>query len=263
MPKMKVTSCKLQVASKIIRNLKIRGNYYKLIINAAAIAKIAQPGQFVNVKVSPGTEPLLRRPLGIHSVSAANLEMLYEVVGPGTRLLAQRKTGEYLDVLGPLGHGFDYLASTAHSILVAGGMGVAPLFFLAKRMKKALVLIGAKTKTQILCAQEFKKLGCAVRVATDDGSVGFKGKVTQLLSDILRRTKDEGRRTIYACGPRPMLRVISRLSREYQIPAQISLEEHLACGIGACLGCALKTKAGYQRVCQEGPVFDARQIIWD
>jgi dihydroorotate dehydrogenase electron transfer subunit len=197
--------------------------------------------------------------------------MLYEVVGPGTRLLAQRKTGEYLDIIGPLGNGFA-VSGLRLAVIVAGGMGVAPLLFLAKKLsgykvqgtrRKSVVLIGAKSKKQIICADEFRKLGCNVKIATDDGSSGFKGKVTELLKNILPATCHLSLATIYACGPRPMLRVISRLSREYQIPAQISLEEHLACGIGACLGCALKTKAGYQRVCQEGPVFDARQIIWD
>lgn len=144
-------------------------------------------------------------------------------------------------------------------------MGVAPLLFLAEKLtrNRTLVLIGAKTKSQILCGQEFKKLGCEVKIATDDGSQGHKGKVTDLLNKILPLAISHKPLAIYACGPRPMLKEISRLSQEYKIPAQISWEEHLACGIGACRGCVVKTKTGYQRVCQEGPVFTAPEIIWE
>jgi dihydroorotate dehydrogenase electron transfer subunit len=123
------------------------------------------------------------------------------------------------------------------------------------------VLIGAKTKSQILCENDFKKLGYSVKIATDDGSGGFKGKVTELLRNELS-TMNQELTTIYACGPRPMLKAISKISREYKISAQISLEEHMACGIGACLGCVVNTKGGFKRVCKEGPVFKADEIIW-
>jgi dihydroorotate dehydrogenase electron transfer subunit len=149
-------------------------------------------------------------------------------------------------------------------------MGVAPLFFLAEKLTKhatcdmrlaTLVLIGAKTKGQILCEKEFKRLGYDVKISTDDGSGGFKGKVTELLKKELSAVSYQ-LSAIYACGPRPMLQEISRISQKYKIPAQISLEEHMACGVGACLGCVVNTIDGYKRVCKEGPVFEADEIIW-
>ncbi len=186
-------------------------------------------------------------------------------MGGGTKILSQKKSGEFLDIIGPLGNGFDYRqavkAKAAKNILIAGGMGVAPLFFLAEKIKasKPLVLIGAKTKKQILCAQEFKKLDCPLKLATDDGSLGFKGKVTDLLKIILGQTKPIG---LFSCGPQPMLKAVSEIARENKIKAQLSLEEHMACGIGACLGCVVSTKGGYKRVCKDGPVFSSEELSW-
>ncbi len=262
-----------QVKVKILYNKKIKGNYFHLVIQAPKITKESLPGQFLNIKVNDADEPLLRRPLSIHRVRGANIELLYEVVGRATQVLSQRKPGEYLDVIGPLGNGFNLTPNTYNltPILVAGGMGVAPLLFLAEKLVRSplvkvhrppLVLIGAKGKNSISCAEDFKKIGCEVKIATDDGSRGFKGKVTDLLLSFLRTTNDERRTTIYACGPRPMLKEISRISKKYNIPVQVSLEEHMACGIGACLGCVVNTKSGFKRVCKEGPVFKADEIVW-
>ena len=254
------------VKAKLIKNIEVAPKYYKIKLACSSIAKRARPGQFLEVKVSNTYEPLLRRPLGINRVNGASIEILYEVVGRGTEILSQRKPGEYLDVIGPLGNGFSLPSTINHqpsTILVAGGMGVAPLVFLAEKLAKGkgLVLIGAKTKRQILCEKEFKDFGFRVKVATDDGSRGFKGKVTDVLKHLLS-TIDYRLSPIYGCGPRPMLKRIAQISGEYNIPAQISLEEHLACGIGACLGCVIDTKQGYKRVCKEGPVFNAQEIIW-
>jgi len=259
---------KIQIQnSKIISNLKVKNNYYKLVLNAPLIAKNALPGQFVEVKVSNNCEPLLRRPFSIHQASSAKIEILYEVVGPGTEILSKRKAGGNLNIIGPLGNGFDLksgLRPHASGILVAGGMGVAPILFLAAKLakQKPIVLIGGKTKDRILCEKEFKNLGCGVKIATDDGSRGFKGYVSSLLEKELK-THNSRSTTIYACGPRPMLKEVSRVAKKFNIPAQISLEEHMACGIGACLGCVVNTRQGYKRVCQEGPVFEAAQIIWE
>ena len=264
----------LQVRVKILYNKKIKGNYFHLLFRAPKIAKEPTPGQFLMVKVNDAYEPLLRRPLSIHRLKGTNIELLYEVVGRATEVLSHRKPGEYLDVIGPLGNGFDYRTSySVHrtSILIAGGMGVAPLVFLAEKLKrrstkdevrKTIVLIGARTKNEILCEREFQELGCEMKISTDDGSRGFKGKVTGLLRKILPLAISNKPLAIYACGPRPMLREISRISKEYNIAAQVSLEEHMACGFGACLGCAVNTKDGFKRVCKEGPVFDADEIIW-
>ena len=257
----------LQVRVKILYNKKIQGNYFHLILQAPKITKESLPGQFLNIKVNDAYEPLLRRPFSIHRVKGINIELLYEVVGSATQVLSHRKPGEYLDVIGPLGNGFTL--NTKHktlSILVAGGMGVAPLVFLAEKLKdsRRAVLIGAKTKNQLLCEKDFRDLGCEVKISTDDGSRGFKGKVTELLKKFLRNNASNPitQVTLYACGPRPMLREISRISKKYKMPAQVSLEEHMACGIGACLGCVVNTKDGFKRVCKEGPVFNGDEIIW-
>jgi dihydroorotate dehydrogenase electron transfer subunit len=272
--KMQNSKCKIKIQNlKILSNVGIKDNYFKIIIDSALIAKDSKPGQFLNIKVNDGYEPLLRRPFSIHRVEGSSIEVLYEVVGKGTEILSRKKSGDYLNVIGPLGNGFDYGAwGMGHGswVLVVGGIGVAPLFFLAERLmrhtthhtrRKTTVLIGAKTEKQILCEKEFKKLGCDVKIATDDGSRGFKGYVSDLLKKILS-TMDYQLSTIYACGPKPMLKEISRISKDYKIPAQVSLEEHLACGIGVCLGCAVNTIAGYKPVCKDGPVFDANEIIW-
>jgi dihydroorotate dehydrogenase electron transfer subunit len=259
----------LQKQIKIQANAKTIGNYYRLVIRFPEAARLVLPGQFVMVKAGKAEEPLLRRPLSVHKINGPAIEILYEVVGKGTEILAKRKAGEYIDVVGPLGSGFQYRkpeAGKQKPILVAGGMGVAPLVFLAQKLKnsKGLVLIGARTKKQVLCEKEFQKLGFDVKIATDDGSAGFCGRVTGLLENILRNNPitQERNNLIYACGPRPMLKEISRLAGRYKIPAQISLEEHMACGIGACLGCVVKTQAGFKRACKEGPVFSARDIAW-
>jgi dihydroorotate dehydrogenase electron transfer subunit len=199
---------------------------------------------------------------------------LYELKGIGTKGLSLSKPGEYLDVIGPLGNGFDFrkpLTANRKPILVAGGMGVAPLLFLAEKLvngpwtmdhgQKPIILMGTKTKKQILCEKEFKQLGFDVKIATDDGSFGFKGKVTDLLDDFLL-TENPQPLTVFSCGPRPMLKELSRIASSQNIPAQVSLEEHMACGIGACLGCVVKTTYGYKRVCKDGPVFVAQDLVW-
>jgi dihydroorotate dehydrogenase electron transfer subunit len=257
----------LQTKNKIVYNKNFKGNYWRCIFDAPFIAKRAKPGQFLNIKLSNGLKPFLRRPFSVHNISGSKLEILYEVLGEGTKILAGRKKGEYLDIIGPLGNGFDYQKvskpSSQKNILIAGGIGVAPLFFLSKMIKtrNKIVLIGARTKKQVLSVKEFKDSGCDVRIATDDGSAGFKGRVTDLLKFLLPAIGRQSS-TIYACGPKLMLKAVSDISHKNNIPAEVSLEEHMSCGIGACLGCVVKTKKGLERVCKEGPVFNAQHLIW-
>lgn len=274
----------IQQKVKIVSNQRVGPGYFKLKFACREIARCVLPGQFVMVRVSDGFTPLLRRPFGVHSTSGGKIEILYEMVGKGTQALAEKKSGEALDVLGPLGNGFDYrfpvFPFSRLPVLVAGGMGVAPLFFLAQKLSsikhrassiealgsriKIQVLIGVKTKNAVLCENEFKRLGYEVKVATDDGSRGFKGYVSDLLKSILRNTQYAVRNAeIYACGPRPMLKEIKKICLQKNIPGQASLEEHMACGIGACMGCAAKTvDDGFKRVCKEGPVFDIAEVIF-
>ena len=263
------------VIAKILANKKITPHHCMMRIESSYLAKAAKAGQFVEVRCGDGLDPLLRRPFGVHRIHKNGIEMLYEVVGKGTEILARRNQGDMLDVIGPLGNGFD-VKSIVHSpqsiVLVAGGIGVAPMVALAEQIgsrvkgqgssksKKIFVLLGARTKSHVICENEFKKLGCAVSVTTDDGSKGRKGLVTEALKDLLRST-------IYACGPTPMLTAVAFMAKEKSIPCQVSLEEHMACGVGVCLGCPVKVRKDlvdteYKMVCKDGPVFAAEQIIW-
>jgi dihydroorotate dehydrogenase electron transfer subunit len=271
---------------KILSNYSLKKPYHKLSAYSDYISKLAKPGQFVHIKCSDNNTPLLRRPFSIYSVSKekGTFEILYEVLGEGTKLLSQKKRENFLDIIGPIGSGFSYNVPFANShlpILVAGGIGVAPLVFLAERLAKSkipacqgkaagrknqkskiLVLIGTKTKSLILCKHEFKKLGCDVKIATEDGSLGFRGIVTDLLRKELITHNSSLITGIYSCGPRPMLQEVSKIAKQHKIKCQVSLEELIACGVGVCLGCAVNTKSGYKLVCKDGPVFNSDEIIW-
>lgn len=262
----------IQKKTRILSNIHLAGRYYKLVFNIPAIARTAQPGQFITLRLNQDYKPLLRRPFSIHRINP-KIEILYELVGMGTELLSRKKPGQYLDVLGPLGNGFNLTPNVYNSmpVLIGGGIGIAPLLFLAQRLKerksspwsqKPLVLIGAKNKREILSQKEFANLGLNVRISTDDGSVGFNGKATGLLRYILRTTHNTQRMSIYACGPKPMLSEIAIIAKQYNIPAQISLDEYMACGLGVCLGCMIQTKEGQRLVCIDGPVFDVPEIKW-
>lgn len=262
-----------------------------MTLEAPFIARRAKPGQFVQIKCSNGYEPLLRRPFSIHRLVASAMtdkqssglwaiEILYEVIGKGTEILALKRAGEKIDVLGSLGSSFiipPAQSSEPPAIIIGGGIGIAPLVFLAEELKKkkikTTVLLGTKTKNLILCEKDFKKLGTEIHIATDDGSRGCKGLVSQLFRKILRVTghgspyhegTGQTRVTVYACGPNPMLKCIAGICEEKKIDCQVSLEEKMACGIGACLGCVIKVKGGgYKLACKDGPVFNANQIIWE
>jgi dihydroorotate dehydrogenase electron transfer subunit len=277
-----------QLVTKIAENKKVADNFYKMRIESAYLAKNSEPGQFVEVKVCDGITPLLRRPLGVHRILKTGIELLYEVVGKGTEILAGRKAGEEIDVIGPLGNGFTLNRSTGklanrQTILVAGGIGVAPLLALAEkllagrpvsRLASLTVLVGACKKDHILCEKEFRKLDGRVLIATEDGSKGHKGLITDLLKRELsnRQTGKPANRhtTIYACGPVAMLKEAARIAKEHRARCQVSLEERMACGIGVCLGCPVKvtsyelrvTSYEYKMVCKDGPVFNAEDIIW-
>ena len=255
---------------KIKENKRIAPGFYRMSVVSDYLTKSTKPGQFFEVKCSDTDKPLLRRPLGAHRILKNGVEMLYEVIGRGTELLSGKKRGDTLDMIGPLGNGFDITKSIIGSprsiILVAGGIGVAPLLALAEKFsakRQGLhVIIGAGTKAGILCEKEFKELGCFVMVSTEDGSKGHKGYVTDILKHFLKITNCQSS-VIYACGPHPMLKAVSHIASLMNVPCQISMEERMACGIGVCLGCPVKIKAGgYKMACKDGPVFDAKEIAW-
>jgi dihydroorotate dehydrogenase electron transfer subunit len=247
---------------------KIKNDIYLLLLNSPYLSSRVRPGQFIHVKVDDKTT-ILRRPLSIHKVKKNLIYILFRVRGRGTKLLSQCKKGDSLNVIGPLGNGFD-MSVPAQNILVAGGMGVAPLVFLAEKLAagkkgktniKNLVLLGAKNKNEVLAEQEFKKSGFEIQVATNDGSRGFKGNVVDLLKTLLRAKHSELRANLYACGPKEMFYEIKKVLEKYpQINAQVSFEQFMGCGLGVCCGCVIETKAGYKKVCKDGPVFDLKDI---
>ncbi|MCM8801010.1 MAG: dihydroorotate dehydrogenase electron transfer subunit [Candidatus Omnitrophica bacterium] len=257
-----------QIKARIIESLRLTLGYHKLLLSAEGITQLARPGQFINIKVCQDYEPLLRRPFSIHRIKDAYLEIIFKIVGKATELLSKKDQGDYLDIIGPLGKGFWIFDSSAWvPILVGGGIGIAPLLFLGEYLKHlgflSIVLIGAKKKDEILAEEDFRRIGCKVKVSTEDGSRGFKGKVTDLLIKVLKKGSFPKEAIIYACGPRRMLEEINLISKRYRVSAQVSLEEHMACGIGACFGCVVNTRDGYKRVCKDGPVFNIDEIVWN
>jgi dihydroorotate dehydrogenase electron transfer subunit len=255
-----MSTIKKIITGEIIAKLEPMANYMVMEISAPELAQQAKPGQFIMVKIQDNTtDPLLRIPLGIHSVNANGISLLYRVIGKGTKLLAQKNPGEKINILGPLGNGFNTNIKADEVILVAGGYGIVPLYALAEQLiaknKVVKMFIGAATAEQIIGAKEFTDLGVNVHIATEDGSKGFKGFVTELVKQYL--TKDV---MVYGCGPNPMLHALAALTNKLKIPAQLSAEAYMACGIGVCRGCAIKTKTGYKMCCQDGPVFLAEEL---
>lgn len=261
---------KYHLSVKIISNKKIRNDYYKLVLKCPEIALLSLPGQFISILVNKDDDFLLRRPFSINKIEKNNIHIIYKVVGKGTEILRKKKKDEYLNILGPLGKGIDIdCGFNSQLILVGGGYGISPLLFLAEELIKnkispssILVLIGAKSKEEILGVDDFKKNKVNTIISTEDGTDGIKGKVTDALPDILKNKKA----VIYSCGPKAMLKKVSSISKKYHSKCYVLLEEIIACGVGACLGCAVKVKDrsgySYKMVCTDGPVFDAEEILW-
>lgn len=249
-----------KVITKIKQLKKIAAGVYLLSFDSPALAKKARPGQFLHLKI-PGT--VLRRPFSIHKVAGKTLHILFRVRGKGTALLAKYQPGDELDIIGPLGNGFRTRPRTKN-ILVAGGIGVAPLLFLAQALKgKNTVLLGAKNKKEVLCASDFKKLGFKIKVATDNGSQGLKGTVADLLKKFLvRKHASDQALNLYACGPEAMFKAVHKIVKDLpRINCQVSFEQFMGCGLGICCGCTIETKQGYKKVCKDGPVFDLAEVF--
>lgn len=256
---------------KINSIAKINKGVFLISFSSPYLSRMARAGNFLHFKIDG---VILRRPFSIHKVDKDRIYILFKVKGRGTRALANYKKGMTLDVIGPLGKGFkiscQLSAVSCQHILVAGGIGVAPLVFLAQTLAcgsrlqapgSRVVLLGAKNKDEILCEKEFEKLGFAVKVATEDGSRGFKGTVNDLLAQELRTANSEQRRTIYACGPEAMFGAIAAVIKKYpNIDCQLSFEQFMGCGLGVCCACVVKTKQGYKKVCKDGPVFNMKDI---
>ena len=254
-----------------LSNEAVAEAHYLLRCKCSEIAQYARPGQFVHVMISQDTGMLLRRPFTIYTVDGSEITMLYQIIGEGTKRLSEMPKGAPIQVLGPLGNTFDFTTKPEPAILVGGGAGIASLMLLAVALRKngiqTLGLVGAQRRARLLSIADLESIGIAVHIASDDGSIGYHGYITDVLADLLEKT-DWCRPTIYACGPHGMLSAVTKIAANFEVPAQIAMENRMGCAMGVCLGCVCPVRVDaktieYQRVCTEGPVFNTTDIAWD
>jgi len=238
----------------VLENKKVNGKYFKLGFRSKNLSRNIRPGQFLHVRVNQGQDPFLRRPFSYFRVSPGKVEVLYEVLGRGTSILSGKKKGDGLKVMGPLGNAFTEKIGKKKRILVAGGVGVPPLVFLAEQYPTEYLLIGTKSKAELLPKSELGKVRAKVLCSTEDGSYGTAGRVTLLLEKILQEQHPEDY-FIQTCGPKPMMKAVIAIAAKYGAEGEASWDESMACGVGACLGCMVKTRSGLKRACADGPVF--------
>ncbi|OGS17977.1 MAG: hypothetical protein A3J83_02565 [Elusimicrobia bacterium RIFOXYA2_FULL_40_6] len=257
---------------EIIENKTLSPNIKLLVFSNSLIAASSFPGKFISIDC--GSTVFFRRPFCISGINGNKIEILYRVIGPGTKILAQKKKGDVINVFGPLGNGFpkEVIKPKNLPVLIAGGTGIASLRYLAQKCAKPGILFyGAKTKKEIFGLEIFKKKKWQINISTDDGSLGAKCNVCDLFSNHLVKSQISNLKfTIFACGPKPMLKEVIRITGENNLKCFISLEEKMACGVGACRGCVTKVSnlksqiSGefiYKTVCKDGPVFDSKEII--
>ena len=237
----------------ILSNEALTDSVYKMVLGGDTSA-ITASGQFVNIQLAG---KFLRRPISVCDYDDSTLTIVYKVVGKGTAQMSDMTAGEELDILTGLGNGYDLTLSGSKPVLLGGGVGVPPMYNLAKKLiaqgKEVSVILGFNAKSEIFYEEEFKKLGCTVTVTTVDGSYGVKGFVTTALESM-------DYTYFYTCGPEPMLKAVYKTS---VTSGQMSFEERMGCGFGACMGCSCKTLTGYKRICKEGPVMKKEEILWD
>jgi dihydroorotate dehydrogenase electron transfer subunit len=263
----------------VLTNDEVARGIFLMRLRAPEIAATVWPGQFVNIKTSSEQQntacsPLLRRPFSVCEVDrrAGTISIIWKVIGPGTKLLAQHQPGTVLSLIGPLGHGFDLSNLTGPIVLIAGGVGVAPLpilaLELASRNLSFEAMLGARNAGELWGERELSTLGGKVQIATDDGSLGEKGMVTNLLIKWLREHKNS-QANVFACGPMPMLKAVAQICSEARVESQLVIETMMGCGFGICMGCPIVPAAGvektgrYYLACLDGPVFSAKAIRFD
>jgi len=251
---------------------EVAPHHFRLTLFNEEIAQTADAGHFVHLltRSSTNNDPLLRRAFSIVSTKGKTFDVLFKVLGRGTEAMALSQVGDTIDVLGPLGKTFALLGRK--SLMVGGGVGTPPMAMLASRSKAGIsikALLGARTSSEVLCAEDFARYDVPVQIATDDGSAGHHGFVTDLLKVELEVIGDkDGMPTVYACGPLPMLRSVARICADHQAPCQISLEENMPCGVGVCNGCVIPVLGqaddygSYRRICVDGPVAWAHEVDW-
>lgn len=263
----------------VLSNQEISPGYFRMKILAPGYSELAQPGQFVMFRVQRSMQPLLRRPFGIFRVGFMPadcddmppkefIELIYKVVGSGTEIMQGLHYGDPVELLGPLGEGFEPGDPAEEKILVGGGIGLVPLYMLAEELVKksnVRLLMGGRTREDIITVTEFERLGVETYVSTEDGSLGEEGLVTQVL---LRKLDKYPNATVFACGPMPMIEAVEKICKQRSTPLQVSLEALMACGVGACLGCVVKgaehseENPQYLCTCTQGPVFSADELDW-
>jgi dihydroorotate dehydrogenase electron transfer subunit len=244
---------------RVVANRALRPDVGRLTFRSPPVARSARPGQFLHVRVSGLPHPLLRRPFSVHDVAGDRVSILYRIVGTGTGLLSRLRTGETVDIAGPLGNPFTAVPGAPGHLVVAGGIGIAPMQFLLRRLTSLRLsprlFYGCPSKRDLLPHLAVDRV-----LATDDGTCGARGFVTAALERELDRHPGAA---VYACGPWPMLRETARICRQRGLRCQVSLEARMACGVGACQGCVVRGAGSYLTVCHDGPVFDAGQIDWE
>jgi dihydroorotate dehydrogenase electron transfer subunit len=249
---------------RVLRNEQVAEGVGLLVLHAPRIAAEVQPGQFIHLRIATGADFILRRPFSVHRASGETIEALYQVLGRGTRELSLRETGDEMDAIGPLGYGWTVPEGAMHALLVAGGLGAAPLGMLAETLAAAGVSVsvaqGAPTAGRLVARETFERLARRVQLATDDGSAGECGFVTVVSARLLAEDRPD---VVYVCGPEVMARAVAAQAAAAGVPCQVSLERLMGCGIGACLSCVVTTTSGRKRACVDGPVFDAEEVCWD
>ncbi|MFA7230283.1 MAG: dihydroorotate dehydrogenase electron transfer subunit [Victivallaceae bacterium] len=253
---------------EIVSNSVLKDDYYKVEFHAPDICRKTEPGQFVHVKIADLVDRILRRPFSISDVSAdGRLTVIYKVVGEGTEVLSKLKAGSICDLMGPLGTPFSLPEEDEFPVIVAGGYGSAATYLLAERSpNKGILLLGARSKQDLILMDKFSSVGFEVKLSTNDGAAGHKGFVTELIPAVLKEHADKKLR-FYGCGPTPMLLALAKILQAIGYGnGEISLDHLMCCGVGACFACVVKIKADnedgwrYARTCKEGPVFKAAQV---
>lgn len=258
-----------QVFAELVKKEQLKPDIYKFSVKVPSIVKEAKPGNFIEIRVTEQTEPFLRRPISIYNLDKENgiLEFIFQVKGKGTEILAKREVGKTIDIIGPIGYGTFKYEGYEKLAIIGGGIGVFPLYELAKcakaENKKVTTYLGFRNKDFVVLEKEFNEVSDRLVLTTDDGSYARQGFAINYLAEDIEMGKVDA---IYACGPLPMLKAVQKLAIEKNIPCQISLEEKMACGLGVCLGCAVKTAKSpadapeYWHVCKAGPVFNAKDV---
>lgn len=259
----------VNIKAKLLSKSELMPEIFKFSVQANEIVNSAKPGNFIEIRVNDSIEPFLRRPISIYNMDKENgiLEFIFQVKGKGTEILSKRNEGELIDIVGPLGYGTFKYSDYNNIAIIGGGIGIFPLYELAKNAKNdnknVSIYLGFRNKDLVMLEKEFDNVSNNLVITTDDGTYGQKGFAIDFLKKDLENNKID---CIYACGPLPMLRAVRALAMEQDIPCQISLEERMACGLGVCLGCAVKTAKSpadapeYWHVCKGGPVFQAKDV---